>query len=69
MATGTVTVTCVNDAPVAVDDTASTNRNVTVTVSVLANDTDVDSGTALGGTLSVTGLVSVSGGIASISGT
>ena len=48
VATVTVTVTCVNDAPVAVADAASTNEDAAVTVSVLANDTDVE-----GNTLSV----------------
>jgi RNase H-fold protein (predicted Holliday junction resolvase) len=43
-ATGTVsiTVTPVNDAPVAVDDTSSTPKNIPVLISVLANDSDVD---------------------------
>ena len=59
-------MTCVNDAPVAVNDTASTNRNVTVVVAVLFNDTDVDHSNGL---LAVTGVSSVSGGIASIVGT
>lgn len=51
-ATSTVTVTVnpVNDAPDAVDDTASTGFNTPVTIAVLANDTDVD-----GDTLAVTG--------------
>ena len=48
--TVSITVTAVNDAPVAVDDSASTGAGVPVAVSVLANDTDVD-----GDTLSVTG--------------
>ncbi|OCX63055.1 hypothetical protein BFP70_12620 [Thioclava sp. SK-1] len=47
-ATVTVTVTPVNDAPVAADDVASTDYATAVTVDVLANDTDVD-----GDTLSV----------------
>ena len=41
-ATVTVTVTPVNDAPVAVADSASTAKNNSVTIAVLANDTDVD---------------------------
>ena len=42
-ATLTVTVTGVNDAPVAVDDSASTNEDTAViTGNVLANDSDVD---------------------------
>ncbi len=43
--TVTVTVTPVNDAPVAVNDTASVNEDASVTVSVLANDTDVENDT------------------------
>jgi len=41
---GTVTVTIngLNDAPTAVNDVASVARNGTVTISVLANDTDID---------------------------
>ncbi|TVZ55227.1 CHU domain-containing protein [Lutibacter sp. Hel_I_33_5] len=37
-----VVVSAVNDAPVAVDDTASTTEGATVTVNVVANDTDAD---------------------------
>ncbi|WP_338089663.1 Ig-like domain-containing protein [Nocardioides lijunqiniae] len=45
-ATVAVTVTCVDDAPVAVDDTTSVLQGAaTVTVDVLANDTDGDGGT------------------------
>ena len=47
---GTVTVTIhqVNDNPVAVADTTSTNEDTaTAEIDVLANDTDVDTGTAL----------------------
>ncbi|MBM1892438.1 tandem-95 repeat protein [Sulfitobacter pseudonitzschiae] len=40
-----VTVTPVNDDPVAVDDTATTDENTAVTIDVLANDTDVDGDT------------------------
>ena len=41
--TVTIAVTAVNDAPVAVDDTASTNEDSAgVTFDVLANDTDVE---------------------------
>ena len=46
----TLTVTPVNDAPVAANDLASTPINVPVTVAVLANDRDVD-----GDTITVTG--------------
>ncbi len=45
-----MTVTPVNDAPVAVDDSTSTAEDTAETITVLANDTDVD-----GDTLSVTG--------------
>jgi gliding motility-associated-like protein len=41
-ATVTITVNSVNDAPVAVDDTAEVDEDNSVTVSVLDNDTDVD---------------------------
>jgi CshA-type fibril repeat protein len=46
-ATGTVTVTVdpVNDAPVAVADTASVEEDSSVLVDVLANDTDIDGDT------------------------
>lgn len=46
-ATGTVTVTVtpVNDAPVAADDTATAPKGRPVTVAPLANDTDVDGDT------------------------
>ena len=55
-----------NDNPVATNDSATTNRNTNVTTFVLANDTDVDHTLAQ---LSVTGVTSITGGIASISGT
>ncbi|MBA3540167.1 MAG: tandem-95 repeat protein, partial [Deltaproteobacteria bacterium] len=47
MATGTVnvTVTSVNDAPVAVTDTITTAEDTAVTRNVVTNDTDVDAGT------------------------
>lgn len=44
-ATVAVTITSVNDLPVAVNDTAITNEDVPVTINVLANDTDVDNPT------------------------
>jgi alpha-tubulin suppressor-like RCC1 family protein len=46
-ATGTaeVAVTCVNDAPVAAPDTATTDEDETVHVHVLTNDVDVDDDT------------------------
>ena len=47
-----IDVTPVNDPPVAVNDTRTTAEDTPVTVTVLANDSDVD-----GDTLSVTGVV------------
>ena len=44
-ATVAVTVTAVNDAPVAVNDTATTAEDTPVSIAVLANDTDVDGDT------------------------
>lgn len=41
-ATITVTVTPTNDAPVAVDDSAATNEDTPVAVSVTTNDSDID---------------------------
>jgi VCBS repeat-containing protein len=43
-ATVDVTVTPVNDPPVAVDDSESVNEDASVTVDVLGNDSDVDDG-------------------------
>ena len=51
-ATLDITITPVNDAPVAVNDTASGNEDTVVTGDVEANDTDVD-----GDTLTVTQFV------------
>jgi len=42
VATLTVTVTAVNDAPVAVNDAATTNEDTPVSINVTTNDTDVD---------------------------
>ncbi len=47
VATVTVTINPVNDAPVAVSDTVVTEEDKAVTVSVLANDTDVDGDTLI----------------------
>ncbi|MEN9994972.1 MAG: hypothetical protein RL762_1629, partial [Bacteroidota bacterium] len=41
-ATVTINVTPVNDAPVANNDSATTNEDTPVTVNVCSNDTDVD---------------------------
>ncbi|HEY6653616.1 MAG TPA: N,N-dimethylformamidase beta subunit family domain-containing protein [Solirubrobacterales bacterium] len=44
-ATVSVTVTCVDDPPVAVDDTATVGEDASATaITVLSNDTDIDSG-------------------------
>ena len=51
VATVTMTVTGVNDAPIAVNDTASTTEEAAVSGNVLGNDTDVDTGTTLTATL------------------
>ncbi|MBL7187982.1 MAG: tandem-95 repeat protein [Phycisphaerae bacterium] len=51
-ATVTITVNPVNDAPVANDDTATTDEDTPVTIDVLANDTDVDNDTLTAGALS-----------------
>ncbi len=45
-ATLTITVTAVNDAPVAVNDTATTNEDTAVDKDVVTNDTDVDDANA-----------------------
>ena len=50
-ATVTITVSAVNDSPVAVDDAAATPVNQPVDIDVATNDTDID-----GDTLSVTGV-------------
>ncbi len=44
-ATVSITITAVNDAPDAVNDSATTNEDVAVTVSVRDNDTDLDNDT------------------------
>jgi hypothetical protein len=59
-----VTVTAVNDAPVAGNDTATTPANTAVTLSVLANDSDVD-----GGALAVSAVTQPANGTASANGT
>ncbi|MDP2286739.1 MAG: tandem-95 repeat protein, partial [Pseudohongiella sp.] len=63
-ATLTITVNGINDAPVAVKDSASTNEDTAVTINVLANDTDVDNGDAkflVSATNGQLGTVSLSG--------
>mgnify|MGYP000157994146 CR=1 FL=1 len=61
-ATATLSVTGVNDGPVAAADSASTGENDTVAIDVLANDTDPDSGDTL--TLQA---ASITGGLGTIS--
>jgi DNA/RNA endonuclease G (NUC1) len=63
VATVTINVTPVNDAPVAVDDSANTDEDTPVTVSVLSNDTDVE-----GDTLSVSAVTQGAHGSAAIVG-
>ena len=62
-ATVTILVNQTNDAPVAVDDSATTSEDSPVTVAVLSNDTDPD-----GDDLTVTAVSSPSHGTASING-
>jgi VCBS repeat-containing protein len=63
--TGTVrvTVTCVDDSPVAVDDAVTTDEDEPADVDVLANDTDVD-----GGAKSVASVTQPSDGAVTITG-
>ena len=51
VATVTIAVNAVNDAPVAVNDAATTPEETAVSGNVLTNDTDVDAGTTLTATL------------------
>ena len=64
IATVTVTITAVNDAPVATDDTASTNEDTAATITVLANDTDTD-----GDALTVSAVSQGSNGVVTTNGT
>ncbi|MCB9915914.1 MAG: tandem-95 repeat protein [Planctomycetes bacterium] len=54
VATVTVTITPVNEPPVAVDDSASTNEGTPVLIDVTANDSDPDDATGCGDPLVVT---------------
>ena len=45
IATVTINVAAVNDAPLASNDSATTMQNIPVVINVLANDSDVDGGT------------------------
>ena len=51
-ATVTITVTPVNDAPIAVDDTATVAEGGSATIKVLANDTDAD-GTVIAASVAI----------------
>jgi hypothetical protein len=66
---GAITVTAVNDPPVAQPDTAATPEDTAVTIPVLANDSDVD-GDALvitGASVPATqGAVTITGGTLSL---
>ncbi|WP_205895843.1 Ig-like domain-containing protein, partial [Pseudomonas leptonychotis] len=57
-ATATIGIKAVNDAPVAVADSATTNEDTPVIINVLANDTDVD-----GDLLTVTGATASNGSV------
>ncbi|WP_168210512.1 Ig-like domain-containing protein [Persicimonas caeni] len=66
-ATVTITVNPVNDAPVAVDDAATTDEELAVSIDVVGNDTDVD-GDILTATISTapangTATVNANGGV------
>ena len=67
IATGTITINCTNDDPVAFDDLTQTGTEDTpFLIAVLSNDTDTDNS---GSTLSITGLTQpATGATLSISG-
>ncbi len=54
-ATVTVTITGVNDAPVAADDSGTTDEDTAKSIAVLGNDTDVEGDTLTPGSLDTTG--------------
>jgi len=62
-ATVTITVNPVNDAPVANNDTVTTDENTSIIVDVKANDSDVE-----GDTLTVTGVTQPSNGLVTLVG-
>ena len=62
-ATISITVNPVNDAPVANDDSVSTNEDTAVDISVLTNDTDVE-----GDPISITGFTQPSHGVVTNNG-
>ena len=66
IATGSFVVDCVNDTPVALNDSDATIRNTSVLVNVLSNDTDSDH---INSDLSVNSVTSVTLGTPTISGT
>ncbi len=70
-ATVALTVTAVNDAPVAVADTFTTNEDTAVTINVRGNDTDVEGNTLTvtqvnGAAINATTPVTVTGGVVSL---
>jgi hypothetical protein len=75
VATVTLAITPVDDAPTAVNDTASTSVNVPVTINVLANDTDPDGAADLVAAANVTqptpagATLSVAGGLVTFNAT
>ncbi len=58
-----ISITGVNDAPVAVDDSATVNEDTAITIDVLANDSDED-----GDTLSITAAATSEGTVSITSG-
>lgn len=64
----TITVTCDNDTPVAIDDNLSGTGGMTGLLDVMANDTDVDS-PYVPQTFSLVGVTQPANGVVSISGT
>jgi Bacterial Ig domain len=60
-ATVTMTIGAINDSPVAGSDAATTRENASITISVLANDSDVE-----GNLLTVTGVSNPPGGTAAV---
>src|SRR5207247_1668407 len=64
IATVSITITGVNDAPVAADDSASTPEDIAVTIAPLANDSDVD-----GDSLTITSATATNGTVVIVGGT
>jgi len=67
-ATVFVTVVNVNDAPVAVDDTGSVSEDGSVTIAVLANDSDIDVGIDTAETMTISDLQPGSNGATKLEG-